>query len=331
MTERSVGTKPDLMTEDDTRRRTSGRASTLAIEMPVRPARPTPHIEASLLGISGRTKGRRVAIRGRLEIGSDEACSLFVDDVGVSRRHAMIAFTGEQATIEDLGSTNGTFVNGERVEAARQLAHDDHVQLGVAAFRFQLVDDAAAAVYDELYALATKDPLTGLLNRHHLRSELERDLDRALRAHAPLSVLMIDVDHFKRFNDTWGHAAGDRALVVVAQRLQASVRTSDGVGRWGGEEFIVTLPDTALEGAAEVAERIRARMAADPVRLEDAEVPLTVSIGAAELDELEQPDEARGASREEIAVLLDALVNRADGRLYGAKRGGRDRVCTVDT
>ncbi len=321
---------PDRMSEDDTRRRTGGRATTLAIEMPVRPAPQSRRLEASLLGISGRTKGRRVAVRGALEIGSDEHCELFVDDIGVSRHHARIAFTGAQATIEDLESTNGTFVNGERVITPRRLEHDDQVQLGVAAFRFQLVDDAAAAVYDELYSLATQDPLTGLLNRHHLRSEAERDLDRAVRAGGHLCVLMVDVDHFKRFNDTWGHAAGDTALVVVAQRLLACVRTSDSVGRWGGEEFLVTLPDTPLADAQVVAERIRARMVADPVRLESDEVSVSVSIGVADLTEIGHERPEHGASREQIATLFDAVVARADRRLYAAKHAGRNRVCATD-
>lgn len=330
LTMTAPATNPELVTDDDTRRRTGGRATTLAIEMPLRPGQQSRRLEASLLGISGRTKGRRVAVRGALEIGSDEHCELFVDDIGVSRHHARISFTGEQATIEDLESTNGTFVNGERVVTPRRLEHEDQVQLGVAAFRFQLVDDAAAAVYDELYALATKDPLTGLLNRHHLRSEAERDLDRAVRAGGHLCVLMVDVDHFKRFNDTWGHAAGDAALVVVAQRLLACVRTSDSVGRWGGEEFVVTLPDTPLADAVIVAERIRARMVADPVRLEAGETSVTVSIGAADLVEIEHEQPTHGASREQIAALFDAIVARADARLYAAKRGGRDRVCATD-
>ncbi len=315
------------MAEDKPRDKSKGKG-TISIQMPT-PKAPQRR-EACLLGVAGRTKGRRVPFSGAFEIGSSERCGLYVDDVGVSRRHARIGWKGLHPTIEDLGSTNGTFVNGEQIDGRRRLAHDDEIQVGYATFRFQNVDDAAAALYDELYQRATRDPLTALYNRHHLRSEFERDLDRCVRVNQSMSVLLLDIDHFKTFNDTWGHAAGDAALVVVAQRILACVREGDVVGRWGGEEFLVLLPHTPIEGAMVVAERLLDRIAADPVELDSENVPVTVSIGVADSIGLGIGPHPYGASRDEIVRAMETLIQAADEQLYAAKHAGRNCVRRID-
>jgi diguanylate cyclase (GGDEF)-like protein len=165
-----------------------------------------------------------------------------------------------------------------------------------------------------LEALATTDPLTGLSNRRALDAALHRDLARADREKTPVSVLAVDVDHFKTFNDTYGHAAGDQVLRVVANLLGGGLRACDLPCRTGGEEFLVILPGTDLDGALIAAERLRARVAGERIGLTGCEVSVTVSIGVAA---------TRGPG---CANAARDLVDRADAALYAAKRAGRNRV-----
>ncbi len=163
----------------------------------------------------------------------------------------------------------------------------------------------------ELARAANCDGLTGLANRQGL-TVLEPGLRRLTPLDAPCSVLMIDIDHFKRINDEHGHAAGDRMLCAVATVLRETVRGSDAVARWGGEEFVICLPRVPLATARLLAEKLVARVAATPLLVnEQTWVTLTVSVGAADL----QPGE-----------MLAAAIARADAALYAAKRGGRNRV-----
>lgn len=169
---------------------------------------------------------------------------------------------------------------------------------------------------DELRRMATHDHLTGLLNRGEVRARAIAEARRATRMGSPLSIAMVDVDHFKLVNDGFGHPVGDEALRHVALLLARNMRSYDLVGRWGGEEFLLLLPEATAAAAARVAERVRAAFAAEPFLLPDlTPYPLTVSVGVATLD------------RESLSV--DELVERADAALYEAKRGGRDRVVSA--
>jgi diguanylate cyclase (GGDEF)-like protein len=175
------------------------------------------------------------------------------------------------------------------------------------------------AAQDILHTLATTDALTSLLNRHQVFLRAEQEFARLEReAGTPkkaLGLLMLDVDHFKRHNDTYGHQAGDLILKEIADRLVRSLRRYDFVGRYGGEEFLAVLPATGFEGARAIAERIRERVAAEPVVIDGVEVPVTVSLGlACTLGE--------GESFEEV-------LKRADEGLYRAKSEGRNRVAWV--
>jgi diguanylate cyclase (GGDEF)-like protein len=159
---------------------------------------------------------------------------------------------------------------------------------------------------------ATRDALTRLWNRRSIDSILDKELARSLRAAESVGVLVVDIDHFKKLNDTYGHAAGDAALRDVATQLESVLRPSDSVGRYGGEEFLVVLPNCDLTGALATAERLRETVANCRLRLAESDVSVTVSIGVA----------VTGGGCVEAAE----LIRRADEALYRAKRNGRDRV-----
>ncbi|HYD30982.1 MAG TPA: diguanylate cyclase, partial [Azospirillaceae bacterium] len=164
----------------------------------------------------------------------------------------------------------------------------------------------------KLERLATLDPLTGISNRRHFMDRAMAELQRARRQGHPVSLLLIDLDHFKRINDTGGHAAGDAVLRAVVERIGTTLRTTDTLARYGGEEFVVLLPEANCETARATAERIRLAIAATPVAFEQGAVHVTASIGVAEWRD--GPD------------TLETALRQADAALYQAKADGRDRV-----
>lgn len=163
------------------------------------------------------------------------------------------------------------------------------------------------------------DVLTGWHNRRYLQARMKEELARACRDGRNLVCLILDIDHFKRVNDTWGHTAGDIVLRELAQRIDAQVRASDVAARFGGEEFVILLPNTRGADGQRLAERIRNAVAAAPFELPEGEqIAVTVSIGIAEF--------APGAGDTDLKSLGEALIARADVALYAAKAAGRDRV-----
>jgi len=168
-----------------------------------------------------------------------------------------------------------------------------------------------------LWDLATRDPLTQLWNHGAILEVLDRELARASRMGTSLGVVMADVDHFKRINDSFGHKAGDAALAQLSERLVCDLRQYDTIGRYGGEEFLIVLPAPAASGAATVAQRLRQTIAAQPFDLEGVVTPITMSFGVA----VTAQPQALGAG---------ALVKCADEALYRAKESGRNRVVVSD-
>lgn len=165
---------------------------------------------------------------------------------------------------------------------------------------------------EELLRLAATDPLTGAFNRREFTALAEREATRAQRYNHPLSVLMLDLDQFKKLNDTYGHAAGDKALQRFTTLCCNALRNVDIFGRWGGEEFVALLPETTADGAAMIAERLRKSVSETILNFNDHRIPLTVSIGVAQYRDGE--------------TAIDAPLSRADAAVYQAKREGRNRV-----
>jgi len=169
-----------------------------------------------------------------------------------------------------------------------------------------------ASLFERLEFLAIKDGLTGLNNQRHFEEIANREIQRSIRYHKPLSLIMMDIDHFKLVNDQYGHQAGDQALQLLAKIFTDTLRKMDIISRYGGEEFTILLPETSLESALQVAERLREAIASTPLALAEGEVHLTCSMGVADLQTCPSG--------------LKELINCADQALYIAKRAGRNQI-----
>ena len=253
-----------------------------------------------------------------LSIGRAPENGLRLPEPEVSRHHARLTIAADLETVElrDLGSTNGVFINGKRVHAdpgPLRLRAEDVVRVGGHAFKLKHMDALERRYHQIMVARTTLDPLTGVGNRATVLHQLESHFDLARRHRRPLAVILADLDWFKQVNDTHGHRAGDRALESFGALLHLRVRGSDPVGRLGGDEFLIVLPETTAMMALNAAEGLRRSLTERPLELEGGlELRLTCSLGVAELKD---GDSDGGA-----------LLARADAALYGAKAGGRDRA-----
>lgn len=267
-----------------------------------------------LLRLDGQDTGQVLSLGpGRCTVGRLEGSDVLLADPSVSRRHARFVTEGDGFRVEDLGSSNGTFVNGELV-AQQWLREGDVVQFGSqASFRFMQMDDRGARALRRLYESSVYDGLTGAFNRRYLDERLRAEVAFSLRHGTECSLVLIDVDHFKRINDTCGHAGGDVVLREVALSCMAMLRTEDVFARFGGEEFVVVLRGIDLGGARAVAERLRKSIKRLQVPMDGGPVRPTVSAGCSRLAECRESSPAE-------------LLATADARLYQAKREGRDRV-----
>jgi diguanylate cyclase (GGDEF)-like protein len=273
---------------------------------------------AVLVRLDGDESGELVSIPQKaVEVGRSTRAQVHVSDPSVSRSHARIVYEYGSYFVEDLGSQNGTLLAGRQVTRA-ELRDGDLLQFGQrSTFRFSLMDATQEQVMRRLYDSSTRDPLTGAENRRSLDSRLLAEIAFAERHKRPLSVLLLDIDHFKHVNDRHGHPAGDEVLRQVAALIRGQLRTEDSFARYGGEEFAVVLRDTETKEAALVAERIRARIAREPIDVDGTALTVTISSGCSSLSS------CVGATTEE-------LIGVADRRLYRAKRSGRNRVVAAD-
>jgi diguanylate cyclase (GGDEF)-like protein len=254
-----------------------------------------------------------------LIIGRAADCGLSLPEAEVSRNHSRISLVlkGEAVVVhlQDLGSTNGTFVNGRRLDGAiHALLDGDVVRVGAHAFKLKKLDEMERIYHQAVLAQTTVDPLTGVSNRATVLHYLEKHFELARRHRRPLSVILADLDHFKRINDQHGHPAGDAVLQAFGIQLLGRLRGSDHVGRIGGEEFLVVLPETVAREAIGVADDLRLGMEEDPVALPGTAnvVRATCSLGVAELRESDSD--------------AGSLLARVDVALYRAKAAGRNRV-----
>jgi two-component system, cell cycle response regulator len=267
--------------------------------------------QACLVVLAGMEIAKKYDLdRPEIIIGRSSKADIQVDQESVSRSHAKIA-CGEEIVIRDLGSTNGTWVNDRQVEE-HALRDGDLVKIGRTIFKFLSGANIEASYHEEIYRLTTVDGLTQVFNKRYFLESLEREISRCRRYDRGLSLVLYDADHFKKINDTFGHLAGDYVLKALADTVKDRIRREDVLARFGGEEFAVILPEIDLKGAQAFAEKIRRLIEESAFRFEDAEIPVTVSMGVATLDG--------------TIGCADDFIKVADERLYEAKRRGRNRV-----
>ncbi|MBL8610352.1 MAG: GGDEF domain-containing protein [Myxococcales bacterium] len=297
---------------------TADRTTEPELAVPATPAKD----RATLTVMTGINAGQVFALDGTSHVlGRGTEADIWIEDGAVSREHARISCRADGAyVVEDLGATNGTFVAGDRV-ASRELKSGDRVQLGPnVVLRFAITDDAEEELQRRLYESSTRDALTRVYNRKYFTERLVAEVAYSRRHRVKLSVLMMDIDEFKKLNDTHGHLAGDMVLRVVAAAVTRLIRVEDLLARWGGEEFVILARSTGRTDAQKLAERIREAVAdlAIPVGDSDGVLKVSLSIGVAPLADA-------GAE-----AGPDELLSLADARMYRAKAAGRNRVVSED-
>ena len=247
-------------------------------------------------------------------IGRGPKCSVRLNDEGVSREHCQLVREGEKIVLEDLSSTNGTFCNGIRVDR-RELADGDKIMVGsTTILKFTYHDYLDEVFQRQMYESALRDGLTKVFNKKYFTDYLEKEFAFASRHGSPLALIFLDIDYFKRINDTHGHPAGDFVLSELSQLMATLVRTEDVLARFGGEEFTVLCRGTDLEGAKIVAERLRRTVEAHTFSFGAKTIPLTISLGIAAIPDTAIVDHAQ-------------FLAASDKALYEAKSTGRNRVC----
>ena len=247
-------------------------------------------------------------------LGRDEDCAIMLSEQEVSRRHCKISVTSAGVEVNDLDSTNGTYVNDERFQE-KTIHNGDRLRIGGTMLKYLSQKNVEKTYHDEIVNRTNVDSLTEAYNRRYLFSVLHREIGRSARHHRELSVIMLDIDHFKRINDVFGHLVGDSVLRAIVANIRDHIRREDVLTRYGGEEFMVVLPEITYDNAFLCAEKLRVLIRDTEFQLQATRIPITISLGVASCQDT---DDAA------------SLIEAADKALYEAKRGGRDRVCGRD-
>jgi diguanylate cyclase (GGDEF)-like protein len=291
-------------------------SGTLIIARPVEVPKTRERGEACLVLLHppGPDIGKKTPLQKKAYIvGRDAEVDLVISRSSVSRQHSQLTQDeNDDWWVQDLGSTNGTFVNEERI-TRKILSDGDQIRFGDAIFKFLSGANVESAYHEEIYRMTILDGLTGIHNKRYFLEFLERELAGAHRHRHPLSLVMFDVDHFKKVNDERGHLCGDHVLKEIAARIRPRIRREDLFARYGGEEFACILASTNLEGAVKFAEHIRGLVADRLCAFDGVTFPVTISLGVSTV-------------WNEPGVDLLTLVKRADDNLYAAKRSGRNKV-----
>ncbi len=267
---------------------------------------------ACLVVIHGDNIGHKYDLDVKvLTIGRSRDNDICVNHRSVSRNLVEIHVDDRGAQLRDLRSTNGTFVNDQPVGTV-YLRDGDRIKVGRTVFKFINGSNVEAAFHEQVYTMTWIDALTGVHNRRCFDERIDDEVARANRYKRPLALLLFDIDHFKRCNDTFGHRAGDHVLREVAQLVRNRARKDDFVARYGGEEFAVLLHEFDEAGPGVFAEEIRAAISDTDFVFEGNHIAVTVSIGLVIWDpRYEHPEQ---------------MIQVADQCLYQAKGTGRNRV-----
>lgn len=275
-------------------------------------------VEANIILIA-HPDDKRLGSRFRLSpgasllIGRNPDATISLPEVlSISRDHAQLEHQGERVVLSDLGSTNGTYVNGELIGKPTVLESGDRFQVAAVHFKFLHEEDVEHAYYEAIYDLLSRDGLTEIFNKRKYLEEAEREVARAQRHQRPLCLIMFDLDQFKQINDSYGHLCGDFVLKQVVGKVREVLRPEQIFARVGGDEFVILNPETSLEGAETLAAKLRDRIDHLDFEYCGMRIPVTCSFGVAQLaPSMEGPEQ---------------LYEAADQALFQSKRDGRNRV-----
>jgi two-component system cell cycle response regulator len=270
---------------------------------------------ACLIQYSGDALGRRYILDApEVTIGRSPTTGIVIPDGSVSREHAKCVAVGNGVEIEDLGSSNGTFINDQKLNSRMPLRDGDILRLGSILLKFFAHDNIENVFHDKIYRMATIDAGTQIFNKKYLLETLDSEFKFSRVYGRPLSVIYYDLDFFKKVNDVHGHSCGDFILRESAQVAKSCVRKEDVLGRYGGEEFVVVLPNSDAKTAADLAERIRRSIESHPFQFDGKTLTQTISMGVSE-------------NRTEFKAYKE-LLDDADRKLYQSKNSGRNRITT---
>ncbi len=272
---------------------------------------------ACLILIRGTPQGHRFFITGdQMIIGRDPAADISILDTSISRKHARITKLENAVSIEDLGSSNGTFINGKKLSPGSVviLTKEDLVKLGNSIVKYLPAGEIEIIFYGNLNQAANTDPMTKCFNKGYFLEAIEAEVKRAKAFSTPLSLIFFDLDHFKKVNDTYGHDGGDFVLKEFTNLIRGLgvIQQKDIFARYGGEEFCLLMPSTVIQDAEKTAELMRGKIQTHVFNYEGKRIPVTSSLGVAEL-------------RSDMESASD-LIKAADKALYESKEGGRNRV-----
>lgn len=290
---------------------TGVKTRVIAVDKLQLPAKPGNDCLVVIYSADSRQLGRRHLLGVEpISIGRGSDNTMVLESDSVSRKHAVIRAVGETFLIEDLESTNGTYVNDALVRN-HVLKKGDQIKIGDTILKFLSGSDMETQYHETIYRMTIEDGLTGVHNKRYLLETMDREIPRARRHERPLALVMFDIDKFKSINDTYGHLAGDYVLREVARIAKVRLRPDDVVGRYGGEEFGLVLPETDEHGGVRVAEELRQRIELHPFVFDNERIRVTASFGVSQC-----ADDGN----------VESFVRDADEQLYRAKREGRNCV-----
>ncbi len=272
-------------------------------------------VHAYIVVLQGSNVGEMYKIEGvETIIGRAMSANVRLNDDGISRRHCRVLQIGGKVVDEDLGSANETIVNGDPIQHY-ELKDGDKIRLGATTMlKFTYQDKLDESFQQQMYDAALRDGLTKAYNKKFFLDRFETEFAYAMRHKTMLSLVMFDVDHFKKVNDNYGHLAGDAVLVSLSGITQSMIRTEDVLARYGGEEFAIICRGIPLLNAGILGERIRMAVEQANFDFQGRRLPVTISVGVAALPEANVAN-------------TSGLIAEADEALYEAKKSGRNRVC----
>ena len=273
----------------------------------------------SVTVISGPRTGLSFVIKPNLglTLGRSPEADIQIIDTGISRKHIYMHFVDETVFVEDLGSANGTYVNGEQLRHEMQIRNGDQISIGVSTvLKFSLSNQLDAEYQDHIQEQLSRDALTNAYNRKAFTQCLNSLYVTAKQDFAPICLLMVDIDRFKAVNDTYGHQVGDKILTHVAQSLFNSVRNADYVCRYGGDEFSIVCPNIDSLRGLQLAEKIRTNVESLRFKVNGKQINVTISIGISNYPENQ-------------IQCVSQFISYADKAMYKAKRNGRNQIGVI--